>query len=57
MEDCEGCDDGDATLCNDCAREDVAVKVADWLDRQRCTPTGLTPVEIAVLERCIEDLR
>lgn len=57
MDDCEGCDHGMAMLCGDRASEEVADKVAGWLERQRCTPAGLTPVEISVLERCIEDLR
>lgn len=55
--DCEGCDSGDAALCSDCANAEVAQQVQDWLDKQRCTPSGLTPAEISVLERCIEDLR
>jgi hypothetical protein len=46
-------------MVRDYPRKDsgVAVVVRGWLDRQRMTPAGLTPVEIAVLERCIEDLR
>lgn len=36
----------------------AAVAVQRWLDRERMKPGGgLSPVEIAILERCIEDIR
>jgi len=56
--DCEACDHGIATLCDDCASDEVASKVSDWLVKERAKPaTDITPEIAAIFERCSEDLR
>ena len=38
------------------ARNSQASTVRDWIVQQRITPSGLTAAEIALLERCAEDI-
>lgn len=46
-----GCDD-----CTEATSTDAAYFVRQWLDRERMKPVGLQADQVALLERCAEDL-
>lgn len=53
---CDGCDNPSTDVfCKDCRDDEAPSRVREWTEREKALGR-LSPTEVALMERCIEDL-